>query len=172
MFDWMLRRGPQKAEVEVKSSAAGRVAALGGAGRVVWSPRDVASLTKAGFTGNPVGCAAALASLDLLESKECTRQRQHVEQMHSTFLQDIATHKMVREVRQQGTILAVEFHTPEQTGYFNSLRDQLYDFFMERGVLLRPLGNVIYIIPPYCITSEELTTVYEAIRAALDFFSK
>ena len=58
MFDWMLRRGPQKAEVEVKSSAAGRVAALGGAGRVVWSPRDVASLTKAGFTGNPVGFRA------------------------------------------------------------------------------------------------------------------
>jgi HK97 family phage portal protein len=58
MFDWMLRRGPQKADAEVKASAAGRVAALGGAGRVVWSPRDVASLTKAGFTGNPVGFRA------------------------------------------------------------------------------------------------------------------
>jgi HK97 family phage portal protein len=57
MFDWMRRKGPEQA-VEVKASAAGRVAALGAAGRVVWSPRDVASLTKAGFTGNPVGFRA------------------------------------------------------------------------------------------------------------------
>jgi len=58
MFEWMRRKGPEDQGVEVKASAAGRVAALGAAGRVVWSPRDVASLTKAGFTGNPVGFRA------------------------------------------------------------------------------------------------------------------
>ena len=58
MFGWTIRKERQTPAVEVKASAAGRVAALSGAGRVVWSPRDVVSLTKAGFTGNPVGFRA------------------------------------------------------------------------------------------------------------------
>ncbi|HMX05872.1 MAG TPA: hypothetical protein PKE14_14450, partial [Chitinophagales bacterium] len=57
--------------------------------------------------------------------------------------------------------------TSNDTGYFNSIRDMLYNFFMKRGVLLRPLGNTIYIMPPYCITNEALDEVYNAILDAL-----
>ncbi|WP_333713732.1 phage portal protein [Yoonia sp.] len=82
MFDWMRRKGPEQG-VEVKASAAGRVAALGAAGRVMWSPRDVASLTKAGFTGNPVGfravklIAEAAAAIPVIVQDAGQRFEQH-----------------------------------------------------------------------------------------------
>jgi adenosylmethionine---8-amino-7-oxononanoate aminotransferase len=54
------------------------------------------------------------------------------------------------------------------SNYFNSIRDKLYDQFIERGVLLRPLGNTVYILPPYCITREQLNRVYQVIHEVLD----
>ncbi|HOY19443.1 MAG TPA: adenosylmethionine--8-amino-7-oxononanoate aminotransferase BioA, partial [Haliscomenobacter sp.] len=62
-----------------------------------------------------------------------------------------------------------EFKTDKQSGYFNNLRDRLYRFFLQRGLILRPLGNVVYVLPPYCITDPQLDQVYEGIEAALDF---
>ncbi|NRA52238.1 MAG: aminotransferase class III-fold pyridoxal phosphate-dependent enzyme, partial [Phaeodactylibacter sp.] len=82
----------------------------------------------------------------------------------------IEQHPAVRSSRQRGTILAVEFESDEATGYFNNLRDKLYHFFLSRGVLLRPLGNLIYMIPPYCITNEQLAEAYEAMEAAFSAF--
>lgn len=122
------------------------------------------------FTANPLGCAAALASFDLFE-KVGLSQIKRIEKRHAEFLQFIQNHPSVAEVRMRGTILAVEFKTGEQTSYFNHLRDQLYQFFLDRQLLLRPLGNVIYILPPYCITDEQLNLVYQAIEEALDQFS-
>ena len=87
-----------------------------------------------------------------------------IEKQHGEFAKEAADLNGVSAVRLKGTILAVEYETGAQTSYFNSLRDRLYDFFMERGIILRPLGNIIYIIPPYCISEEELESVYEAIR--------
>ena len=72
----------------------------------------------------------------------------------------------VLEVRQKGTILAIELNT-QKKGYDNLLKEKLYHFYIERGVLLRPLGNVIYILPPYCITENELNTVYNCIEHSL-----
>ncbi|HAP70682.1 MAG TPA: adenosylmethionine--8-amino-7-oxononanoate aminotransferase BioA, partial [Flavobacteriales bacterium] len=89
---------------------------------------------------------------------------ERIEQQHADFAKEAADLNGVAAVRHKGTILAVEYETGAQTGYFNSLRDRLYDFFIERGIILRPLGNIIYIIPPYCITEEELNSVYQAIR--------
>lgn len=122
------------------------------------------------YTGNPLGCAAALASMDLLLSDDCQADIQRIMQAHAVFKAKIERHQAVREVRQTGTILAVEFESTEATSYFNNLRDTLYNFFLEQGVLLRPLGNVIYILPPYCITDAELQKVYAAIEAALNKF--
>jgi adenosylmethionine-8-amino-7-oxononanoate aminotransferase len=67
-------------------------------------------------------------------------------------------------VRQWGTILAFDVKTGEGTTYFSNLRDTIYEFFMERGFLIRPLGNTIYIMPPYCITDDQLQGVYYVIR--------
>lgn len=123
------------------------------------------------FTANPVGCAAALASLDLLETPECLDNVERIAARHAAFRTRIADHPTVKEVRQRGTILAVEFSTGARSSYFNEIRDQLYAFFLERGVLLRPLGNLIYLLPPYCVTDEQLATVYSAIEEALAHFA-
>ncbi|PSR10772.1 MAG: adenosylmethionine--8-amino-7-oxononanoate transaminase [Bacteroidetes bacterium] len=120
------------------------------------------------YTANPVGCAAALASLDLLESRECQENIARISARHQAFRATVVDHPALVRVQQTGTILALEFATSSQTSYFNSLRDQLYYFFMERGILLRPLGNVIYVLPPYCTTDEQLADIYAAIQASFE----
>jgi adenosylmethionine-8-amino-7-oxononanoate aminotransferase len=122
------------------------------------------------YTGNPVGCAAALACLDLYEKPDFEAKIQHICEKHTAFKNRIENHSGVRVVRQCGTILAIEFETGQATSYFNNLRDTLYYFFLEKGLLLRPLGNVIYIMAPYCIEDEELERVYDGIEEALDKF--
>ncbi|MFC2175842.1 adenosylmethionine--8-amino-7-oxononanoate transaminase [Bacteroidota bacterium] len=117
------------------------------------------------YTANPLACAAGCASLDLMEKDETWESIKRIEKQHEAFAKEAVTLDGVAAVRHKGTILAVEYKTGTQTGYFNSLRDRLYDFFIERGIILRPLGNVIYIIPPYCITEDELNLIYSAIRA-------
>jgi len=74
----------------------------------------------------------------------------------------------IENVRQLGTIVAFDVKTNATSNYFNNLRDFLYDRFIERGILLRPLGNTIYILPPYIITKEQLQTVYDIIDEVLE----
>ena len=119
------------------------------------------------FTANPLGCAAALASIDILESEACQADIARIARAQAAFAESLAGHPRVREVRQLGTMVAVEFAAAEATTYFNSLRDRLYDFFLDRDLLLRPLGNVVYILPPYCITDEELLALQRGIEEAL-----
>ena len=119
------------------------------------------------FTGNPLGCAAAIASLELLEQEECQEQIKSISKSHNTFAQQIATHPKVNNLRQCGTILAMDIVSAE-SGYSSDVKQLLYQHFIEDGVLLRPLGNVLYIIPPYCITHQELQTVYNSILKALE----
>ncbi|MEZ5045106.1 MAG: adenosylmethionine--8-amino-7-oxononanoate transaminase [Saprospiraceae bacterium] len=123
------------------------------------------------FTANPLGCAAALASLDLLEGAECQENISRVVRRQRAFREKMEGHAAVKDIRQTGTILALEFNSPEKTSYFNQLRDQLYQFFLDRRILLRPLGNVIYFMPPYCISDKEMTEVYQAIEDALVHFN-
>ncbi|HIA05157.1 MAG TPA: aminotransferase class III-fold pyridoxal phosphate-dependent enzyme, partial [Flavobacteriales bacterium] len=73
----------------------------------------------------------------------------------------------VENIRQVGTIVAFELKTGGETSYFNEDRDRIYNFFMDKKILLRPLGNVIYILPPLCITEAELNQVYDGILAFL-----
>jgi adenosylmethionine-8-amino-7-oxononanoate aminotransferase len=84
------------------------------------------------------------------------------------FRQQVLHHKNVKEARCLGSILAVELRTDVESSYFNDLRKKIYPFFLERDILLRPLGNVIYVLPPYVITEDELYTVYRAITDFLD----
>lgn len=123
------------------------------------------------YTGNPVGCAAGLASLDILLSKESQKARKWIEASHASFMAEKEGHPGIRAIRMRGTILAMEFNTGGATSYFNDFRDRLYNFFLERDVLLRPLGNVIYIMPPYCITEVQLNKVYQVLDEALLHFT-
>jgi adenosylmethionine-8-amino-7-oxononanoate aminotransferase len=73
---------------------------------------------------------------------------------------------MVADVRQTGTIIAIELKT-DIPSYHNSLRDVLYRYFLEKGILMRPLGNIIYVLPPYCISDDELEYIYACIKEFL-----
>jgi adenosylmethionine-8-amino-7-oxononanoate aminotransferase len=84
------------------------------------------------------------------------------------FKEQIHSHPFVTEVRCLGVILAIELETQHETSYFNEARSSLYPYFLERNILLRPLGNVIYILPPYIITDAELHTIYQAILELLN----
>jgi adenosylmethionine-8-amino-7-oxononanoate aminotransferase len=118
------------------------------------------------FTANSLGCRVGLASLELLTSPECCAARLMIEREHRRFkaqLEESPKGAYFSDIRVQGTILACELKTPEGSGYFNGLRDTMARYFIEQGVLLRPLGNVVYVLPPYCITAEELQQIYAAI---------
>ena len=119
------------------------------------------------YTANATICAAALASMDLLLQDTCTTSRQHIAHAHATFSTLIAHHPAVADIRQTGTILAIELRTAS-ANYHSNLRDRIYRFFLARHIILRPLGHIIYILPPYCITSEELRYVYDCITAFLE----
>ena len=122
------------------------------------------------FTANPVTCAAALASLDLLEKPETTADINRISDRHSQFRMKIEGHPKLRNIRQTGTIIAFEWETGEGTSYFNQLGKNLYKFFLDQRIILRPLGNIIYILPPYCITNEQLDYIYRKIEEALNKF--
>lgn len=119
------------------------------------------------YTANPIACAAANASLELLLTSECQQNILRISEKHQEFIHLHASHPRLRDLRSLGTILAVEFHTESDSSYMSELRNQLYPFFLERNILLRPLGNLIYVLPPYVTTDEQLETVYQAIEEFL-----
>lgn len=118
------------------------------------------------FTGNALSCAAACASLDIFEEQNTWNQIEMIIDSHKKFAKKLSNHKTFKEIRQTGTILALEIENGESS-YFNNLRDILYHYFLENNILLRPLGNVLYILPPYCIKQEELARIYTAIEMFL-----
>jgi len=115
------------------------------------------------YTGNPLGCAAGLASLEVFEKERTLDRIAMIISSHQIFAGKIRNHKAIKHVRQCGTILAMEFRTDGQGGYLNTIRDRMYSYFMDRRIMLRPLGHVLYILPPYCISQSDLTEIYSAI---------
>lgn len=120
------------------------------------------------FTANPTGCAAALASLELLQTQEMQSNIIRVNKSHLNFQKSIENHPKVTTTRVLGVIFALEIKTESAASYYGSLRNKLYDFFIENGVILRPVGNIVYILPPYIITDLQLQKVYEVITKALE----
>ncbi|MBY0487848.1 MAG: adenosylmethionine--8-amino-7-oxononanoate transaminase [Flavobacteriaceae bacterium] len=119
------------------------------------------------FTANPTGCAAALASIDLLQTNEMQDNIQRVNQSHLAFQSKIKNHPKVKTTRVLGVIFALEVKTENAETYYGTMRTKLYNFFIENGVILRPVGNIIYILPPYIITENQLQKVYQTIENAL-----
>ncbi|WP_316811514.1 adenosylmethionine--8-amino-7-oxononanoate transaminase [Pedobacter heparinus] len=120
------------------------------------------------FTANPVACTAALASLDILLQPETLLHIKRIASRHQEFAETILGHPKLKNIRQNGTILVMEWETGGDTSYLNGLRDRLYLYFLERGIVLRPLGNVLYILPPYVISDEDLAYIYQNILQALN----
>lgn len=115
------------------------------------------------YTANPLACAAANASLALLRSADCQERIREIGRLHAEFAEALKGRKNVLDARTLGTILAVEIKTPQESSYENTLRTAIYSYFLARNILLRPLGNVVYVLPPYVITPEELQVIYKAI---------
>lgn len=124
------------------------------------------------FTGNALACAAACASLDLFELSSTSAKIEQLCKWNENFSKELNKHSSVLEVRHLGTILAIELNTGEGNSYFSSIRDEAYDYFLAHGILMRPLGNVIFINPPYCILDEEYEIARKTIRSFLDKISK
>lgn len=119
------------------------------------------------FTANPIACVASLASLDILLSEETLPNIKRIENQHRLFFEEIKNHPKLKSIRQTGTIIALEWQTGSDTSYLNGLRDKLYRYFINNGIVLRPLGNIIYILPPYVIKNDDLTYIYKSIKQAL-----
>ena len=120
------------------------------------------------FTANPTGCAAALASLELLQTPEIQANILRVNANHLAFEKRVKSHPKVVTTRVLGVIFALEIKTESAASYYGNLRNKLYNFFIENGVVLRPVGNIVYILPPYIITDEQLEKVYQVVESALE----
>ncbi len=120
------------------------------------------------FTANPLACAAALASMDLLLKEDTLSRINEICKLHEQFRKKLIGHEKIKDVRQTGTILAIEYKVQTKTSYFNELNSILYSFFLKQGILIRPLGNIIYLVPPYCISTNDLKYIYEIITDSLE----
>ncbi len=118
------------------------------------------------FTGNPLGCAAANASLDLLEKNP--QSFENFEARHLPHLTDLAKHPKVTKPRLIGTIAAFDLKIDGKKGYFNVSGKVLKDIAKKQGVFIRPLGNVVYLLPPLCISDCQLEQCYASIQKGLD----
>jgi adenosylmethionine---8-amino-7-oxononanoate aminotransferase len=118
------------------------------------------------YTANPIACAAALANLKVWRSEPVRERIAALAEVHTKALDRFRDDRRFENVRQLGTIAALDL-VVNDSGYLADIGPRLYRHFLARDMLVRPLGNTIYLMPPYCSTADELSAVYEAI-AALD----
>ena len=121
------------------------------------------------FTANPLACTAALASLDLLMLEDCFNQIEWITEQNIAFAKKLTTYDLrltIKNIRTLGTIIAFEIAEGKDE-YLNNIAGNITQKALDEGVYIRPLGNTVYIMPPYCITEEELEIVYEVILLML-----
>ena len=119
------------------------------------------------FTGNPLACAAACASLDLWEENNVLERIKLLHDQQAALRPRLELRKDIKNVRHIGTIMALDVCEIRQ-GYLSDVALKLYRYFLAKGVLLRPIGQTIYLLPPYCISQEDLKFVIGTIELALD----
>lgn len=120
------------------------------------------------YTANPIACAAAKASLEILLSEDCQERIARIANQQEIFAERMKDHPRIENARALGTIMALDILTAEGTSYFNSKRNFLYEYFMKEQILLRPLGNTLYVLPPYVVSEAELDRVYDKIESLLE----
>ena len=118
------------------------------------------------YTGNAIACAAAVANLEIWESEPVPARIQAIAEHHARALAYFRGRPEVADARQTGAIAAIELRVADM-GYLAALGPKLNAFYLERDVLLRSLGNVVYVLPPYCIRAGELDRIYETIDESL-----
>jgi len=119
------------------------------------------------YTANPIACAAALANLAVWREEPVDERIAALGERQQERLDRLPS--IARNIRRKGTIAAFEFG-PDDASYMSDLGPRLLAFFRERDLLLRPLGNTIYVMPPYCIGEADLDRIYDAIHEAAKVF--
>jgi adenosylmethionine-8-amino-7-oxononanoate aminotransferase len=124
------------------------------------------------FTGNPLACAAALAALSLWDEEPVMERIKTIEKCHESAAKNIfRPHGAVSDVRVKGTVFALDIVDPNP-GYLSTLGPSLYKYFLKHDILLRPIGNTVYILPPYIITETELGAIYDRILAFINTIAR
>jgi adenosylmethionine-8-amino-7-oxononanoate aminotransferase len=118
------------------------------------------------YSGNAIACAAALANLEVWEREPVADRIAEISAHHARWLDRLRGGKQIREVRQTGTIAAIELAVPD-AGYLAALGPKLNEFYLSHNVLLRTLGNVVYVMPPYCMAGNKLDRIYDVIEESL-----
>lgn len=118
------------------------------------------------YSANPTACTAVSASVDLLTSENIQNDSKRVNQKHLEFEKHISNHLLVQSTRVLGVIFALDMKV--NMDRYGETRYKIFNYFMNRGVFLRPLGNTIYILAPFVITNQELDTIYKAIEDCLN----
>jgi adenosylmethionine-8-amino-7-oxononanoate aminotransferase len=108
--------------------------------------------------------------LELFDIENTIAKIQQIEQSHLSFKSILEEKSAVKEVAVLGTILRFELRTDTQTGYLNDVKTMMIPFFQERGIMIRPLGNIIYFLPPYCVSKEDLDYLYATTLEFISFF--
>ena len=120
------------------------------------------------FTANPIACAAARANLQIWRDEPVRERIAALAALQEARLARLRNR--FENLRRLGTITAMDLKVSDP-GYLANVAPDLSRFFLARGILLRPLGNTIYVMPPYCVTEPELDLVYDAIAAAGEKFA-
>jgi adenosylmethionine-8-amino-7-oxononanoate aminotransferase len=131
-------------------------------------PEDI--FHSSSYTANPIACAAAVANLAVWENEPVRERIRSLEVLQTENLVRFEADPRFGDVRQIGTIAALDLTVPAG-GYLSEVGPKLRAFFRERKLLIRPLGNVIYLMPPYCVTATELERAYDAIDEAAAWFA-
>lgn len=121
------------------------------------------------FTGNAIACAVACASLDLFGEKSTWDKIANISKWNVAFARELEVIGHVKNVRMCGTILAFEVGSDTEDSYFSDLKAKAYAHFLENGILLRPLGNTLFINPPYCMEEADYLQLKSVL---LDFLLK
>ncbi|MUT22898.1 adenosylmethionine--8-amino-7-oxononanoate transaminase [Mesorhizobium japonicum] len=121
------------------------------------------------YTANPIACAAALANVEIWRDEPVDQRIAALRVKQAAGLQRFRKNPYFTDCRVTGTIAALDLRTGS-AGYLAEIGPKLRAFFLKRGMLVRPLGNVLYLLPPYCITGNELDGLYDAIEEAGERF--
>ena len=121
------------------------------------------------FTANPLGCAAANASLDLLEQNPFKYSQ--FELKHYALIEKLQSLSCVKKIRICGTIFAFELEVNNNSGYLNLIGKRIKNEAMKKGLFIRPLGNIIYLLPPLSITDNQLEKSYDILFEIIKNFT-